>query len=452
MRCHHCGDQVPEGARFCPWCGARMSNGTGPVRRRVVITGLGAVTPLGLSAEETWHRVLRGESGVRRIERFDPSELPVQIAAEVRGFTLGDWVDPKTARQMAMFSQYALEAGGQALRDAGLKSDDLDPARAAVVIGTGAGGMATILETQELAQRRGLMRISPHFMTTFPHNMPAYHLAQAFRFVGPSLTISTACATGAQAIGEAAEMIRSGAADVALAGGTEYCVFPLFIASFAVQRAASTWNDRPEAASRPFDAQRHGFVVGEGAGIVVLEALDHARARGARIYAELLGYASSNDGFHPIAPDPEGSGAARAMRAALDDAGVMPEAVDYINAHAASTPLGDRAETVAIKAVFGERAYRIPISSTKSMIGHLMGAAGAVESIMTILSIRDGMVHPTRNYEFPDPECDLDYVPEGARRHRVRVALKNSFGLGGQNCCLVFAAWEDEQRAERQGG
>ena len=442
-RCHHCGGQLPERARFCPWCGTPVHREERPPRRRVVITGLGAVTPLGLTAEETWQRLLRGESGVRRIERFDPSDLPVQIAAEVRDFRLGDWVDPKTARQMAMFSQYALEAGGQALRDAGLAPGSFDPARAAVVIGTGAGGMATILETQEIAQRRGLMRISPHFMTTFPHNMPAYHLAQAFRFLGPSLTVSTACATGAQAIGEAAEMIRSGAADLALAGGTEYCVFPLFIASFAVQRAASTWNDRPEEASRPFDAERHGFVVGEGAGVVVLESLEHARARGARIYAELLGYASSNDGYHPIAPDPEGSGAARAIRAALADAGVRPEDVDYINAHAASTPLGDRAETVAIKAVFGEHAYRIPISSTKSMIGHLMGAAGAVESIVTVLSIRDGIVHPTRNYMFRDPECDLDYVPEGARHHRIRVALKNSFGLGGQNCCLVFAAWEE---------
>lgn len=442
-RCHHCGGQLPERARFCPWCGTPVHREERPPRRRVVITGLGAVTPLGLTAEETWQRLLRGESGVRRIERFDPSDLPVQIAAEVRDFRLGDWVDPKTARQMAMFSQYALEAGGQALRDAGLAPGSFDPARAAVVIGTGAGGMATILETQEIAQRRGLMRISPHFMTTFPHNMPAYHLAQAFRCLGPSLTVSTACATGAQAIGEAAEMIRSGTADLALAGGTEYCVFPLFIASFAVQRAASTWNDRPEEASRPFDAERHGFVVGEGAGAVVLESLEHARARGARIYAELLGYASSNDGYHPIAPDPEGSGAARAIRAALADAGVHPEDVDYINAHAASTPLGDRAETVAIKAVFGEHAYRIPISSTKSMIGHLMGAAGAVESIVTVLSIRDGVVHPTRNYTFRDPECDLDYVPEGARPHRVRVALKNSFGLGGQNCCLVFAAWED---------
>lgn len=444
MRCEECGGQLVEGAQYCPWCGVARNGAhvRSHRRRRVVVTGVGAVTPLGQTAEETWQRVLRGESGIRRIERFDPSELPVQIAAEVRDFKLGEWVDSKTARQMALFSQFALEAGRQALYDAGLDGVELDPSRAAVVIGTGAGGMATILETHEVALRRGLLRVSPHFMVTFPHNMPAYHLAQVFRFLGPSLTISTACATGAQAIGEAAELIRQGFAEVALAGGTEHAVLPLFIASFAVQRAASTWNDRPEEASRPFDAQRHGFVVGEGAGIVVLESLEHALARGARIYAEVLGYASTNDGYHPIAPDLNGGGAARAIRAALHDAGVRPEDVDYINAHAASTPLGDRAETLAIKAVFGDHAYRVPISSTKSMLGHLMGAAGAVEAIMTVLTLRDGVIHPTRNYQYQDPECDLDYVAEGARQQRVRIALKNSFGLGGQNCCLVFAAWE----------
>jgi len=441
LNCGACQTPVPEGARYCPHCGQALGEHGRAARRRVVITGVGAVTPLGLSAEETWRGLIAGESGIRRIERFDASELPVQIAGEVRDFVLGEWVDAKTARQMAPFSQYAVACAGMALIDARLDPETVDPARAAVVIGTGAGGMATILETHELAQRRGLMRVSPHFMTTFPHNMPAYHIAQAFRFLGPSLTVSTACATGAQALGEAAELIRSGQADVALAGGTEYCVFPLFIASFAVQRAASTWNDRPQRASRPFDAERHGFVVSEGAGIMVLEAAEHALARGATIYAELLGYSSSNDGYHPIAPDPEGSGAARAIRAALADAGVRPEQVDYINAHAASTPLGDKAETLAIKQVFGEHAYRVPVSSTKSMLGHLMGATGAVESIATVLTIRDGIIHPTINYETPDPECDLDYVPNCARRATVRIALKNSFGLGGQNTCLVFGAW-----------
>jgi 3-oxoacyl-[acyl-carrier-protein] synthase II len=408
----------------------------------VVVTGVGAVTPLGLTAEETWQGLVGGQSGIRTIERFDPSELPVHIAGEVRGFSVSDWVDPKTARQMALFSQFAVASAGMALNDAGIAADSFDPDRAAVVIGSGAGGMATILETQELTNRRGLMRVSPFFMTTFPHNLPAYHVAQTFRFVGPSLTVSTACATGAQAIGEAAEMIRTGAADLALAGGTEHSIFPLFVASFAVQKAATARHDEPERASRPFDATRDGFVIGEGAALLVLESLEHAQARGATIYAELLGYASSNDGFHPIAPEPEGRGASLAILHALNNAGVAPEQVDYINAHAASTPLGDKAETLAIKRALGEHAADVPVSSTKSMIGHLMGAAGAVEAMATILSIRDQVLHPTINYENPDPDCDLDYVPNEARPAKVEIAVSNSIGLGGQNACLVFGKME----------
>ncbi|HET7037512.1 MAG TPA: beta-ketoacyl-ACP synthase II [Thermomicrobiaceae bacterium] len=408
----------------------------------MVVTGVGAVSPLGLTAEATWQGLLAGESGIRRIERFDPDELPVRIAGEVRGFRLSDWgIDPKSARQMALFSQFAVEAAGMALRDARLTSEAVDPDRAAVVVGTGSGGMATILEAQEVAQRRGLMRTSPFFMTTFPHNMPSYHVAQTFHFLGPSLTISTACSTGAQAIGEAAQFIRQGQADVALAGGTEHAVFPLFIASFAVQKALSTLNDAPERASRPFDAARSGFAIGEGAAVLLLESLEHALARGATIYAELLGYSSSNDGYHPIAPEPEGRGAAQAMLGAMADAGLCPEQVDYVNAHAASTPLGDKAETVAIKRALGERAYQVPISSAKSMIGHLIGAAGAVEAMATVLSLRDQMLHPTINYETPDPACDLDYVPNEARPAAIEVALSNSFGLGGQNACLAFARY-----------
>jgi 3-oxoacyl-[acyl-carrier-protein] synthase II len=408
----------------------------------VVVTGVGAVTPLGLTAEDTWQGLVGGQSGIRTIERFDPSELPVHIAGEVRGFSVGDWVDPKTARQMALFSQFAVASAGMALKDAGIEADAFDPDRAAVVVGSGAGGMATILETQELTNRRGLMRVSPFFMTTFPHNLPAYHVAQTFRFVGPSLTVSTACATGAQAIGEAAEMIRKGEADLALAGGTEHSIFPLFVASFAVQKAATARNDEPERASRPFDATRDGFVIGEGAAILVLESLEHAQARGATIYAELLGYASSNDGYHPIAPEPEGRGASLAILHALADAGVAPEKVDYINAHAASTPLGDKAETLAIKRALGDHAANVPISSAKSMIGHLMGAAGAVEAMATILSVRDQVLHPTINYENPDPDCDLDYVPNEARPAKVEIAVSNSIGLGGQNACLVFGKME----------
>ena len=402
------------------------------------------VSPLGLSADETWNGLVAGHSGIRRVQGFDPGNLPVQIAGEVLSVPISQWVDAKAARQMAKFSQYAVAAAGMALNDAGLDPADIDPDQASVVIGTGAGGMATILETQELAQRRGLMKVSPFFMTTFPHNLPAYHIAQTFHFLGPSLTVSTACATGAQAIGEAAQFIHDGQADIALAGGTEHCIFPLFLASFAVQRAVALRNDEPDKASRPFDKTRDGFVLGEGAAILVLETLEHALARGATIYAELLGYGSSDDGYHPIAPDPEGRGASRAMLSAMADGGISPEQVDYVNAHAASTPLGDKAETTAIKRVLGEHTMHVPVSSAKSMIGHLMGAAGAIEAMATVLTIRDQVIHPTINYETPDPECDLDYVPNSARRATVRVALSNSFGLGGQNACLAFGRHEPE--------
>lgn len=448
MRCPSCQAIPPTTANFCPQCGQPLRDGVSRSRRRVVVTGVGAVSPLALTAEETWRGLLEGRSGVRRIEGFDPSDLTVQIAGEVRGFSIGDWVDAKTARQMARFAQFGVAAAGMALDDAKLDRASVDPARAAVVMGTGAGGMKTILETQEVAQRRGLMRISPFFMTTFPHNLPAYHIAQTFRFLGPSLTVSTACATGAQAIGEAAQLIRSGEADVALAGGTEHSVFPLFVASFAVQRAASTRNDEPERASQPFDANRVGFVIGEGAAVLVLESEEHALARGATIYAEVAGYGSSNDGYHPIAPDPEGEGAARAMVAAMTDAGIAPEEVDYINAHAASTPLGDAAETLAIKRALGDHAMKVPVSSAKSMIGHLMGACGAMEAMATVLTIRDQMLHPTINYETPDPECDLDYVANTARAATVNVALSNSFGLGGQNSCLVFRRYQPAESAQ----
>jgi 3-oxoacyl-[acyl-carrier-protein] synthase II len=357
---------------------------------------------------------------------------------------MGGIVDRKTERGMALFSKFGVAAAGMAMKDACLDPSTLDPDRAGVVVGTGAGGMATILETQEVACRRGLMRVSPHFMTTFPHNLPAYHIHQLFGFFGPSLTVSTACATGAQAIGEAAQFIRSGQADVMVAGGTEHCIFPLFVASFAVQRAASTMNDEPEKASMPFDANRHGFVLGEGAAMVVLETLENARKRGANIYAEVLGYGASDDGYHPIAPEPEGRGAAYAMKLALQESGTEPDEVDYINAHAASTPLGDKAETLAIKKTLGDRAYEVPVSSAKSMIGHLMGAAGAVEAMATILTIRDQAVHPTINYNTPDPECDLDYVPNTGRAMDVNVALSNSIGLGGQNTCLAFGRVSEE--------
>jgi len=445
LGCPTCNAPVPPSANYCPNCGEPVGNEL-PANRRVVVTGAGAVSPLGLTASETWQRLLAGESGIHRIERFDPSDLPVQIAGEVRGFTIGDWVDAKTAKQLAPFAQYAIASAGMALADARVDSQDIDPSRAAVIMGTGGGGFSTIIDTHAMAERRGLMRISPFFMTTFPHNLAAYHLAQTYRFLGPSLTVSTACATGSQAIGEAFHKLRSGQADIALTGGTEYAIFPLFIASFAVQRAASTRNDEPERASRPFDAERHGFVIGEGSAVFVLETLAHAQARGASIIAEVAGYASSNDGFHPIAPDPEGQGSARAMIEALHDARIAPEEIDYVNAHAASTPLGDKAETLAIKRALGERALQIPVSSAKSMIGHLMGACGAMEALATIYAVRDQRVHPTINYETPDPECDLDYVPNVARDAKIDVAVSNSMGLGGQNSCLVFRRMKSESK------
>jgi 3-oxoacyl-[acyl-carrier-protein] synthase II len=432
---------APKAANFCPRCGRELSPGARRHRRRVVVTGVGAVSPLGLTAADTWQGLLAGKSGVGPIERFDASELPVRIAAEVRDFSIGEWVEAKSARQMALFSQYAVASAGMALQDSGIAPGCVDQDRAAVMVGTAAGGFATIVEAHDLTVRRGLMRTSPFFMTTFPNNMPSYHVADTFRFLGPSLTVTTACATGAQTIGEAAQVIRIGQADIALAGGTESTISPLFFAGFAVQRAVSTCNEEPERASRPFDATREGFVIGEGAAILVLEALEHAQARGATIYAELLGYASSNDGYHPIAPEPEGRGAAVAITAALTDAGIGATDVDYINAHAASTPLGDKAETLAIKRALGDHATKVPISATKSMTGHLMGAAGAIEAMATVLTLRDQIIHPTVNYRLPDPDCDLDYVPNEARAARVDVAISNSFGLGGQNSCLVFSRY-----------
>jgi 3-oxoacyl-[acyl-carrier-protein] synthase II len=439
MKCPRCQASVNVEDNYCSRCGSELRR---EASRRIVVTGVGAVSPLANTAQETWDGLVAGRSGIRRIEGFDPSELTVQIAGEVRDLDVSEWVDRKAARSMANFSKFGVAAAAMAVEDSCLNTSSVDPERAAVVVGTGAGGMATILETQEVAERRGLMRVSPHFMTTFPHNLPAYHIHQIFGFHGPSLTVSTACATGAQAIGEAAQFIRSGQSDIAIAGGTEYCIFPLFVASFAVQRAASTMNDDPERASMPFDAERHGFVLGEGAAMVVLETLEHAQRRGATIYAELLGYGASDDGYHPIAPEPEGRGAAHSMKLAMQEGGVEPHEVDYVNAHAASTPLGDKAETVAIKRALGDRAYEIPVSSAKSMIGHLMGAAGAMEAMATVLSIRDQVVHPTINYHNPDPECDLDYVPNCSRQVKVDVALSNSIGLGGQNTCLAFGRFD----------
>jgi 3-oxoacyl-[acyl-carrier-protein] synthase II len=425
-----------------------VSTNPGLIRRyrpeqRVVVTGVGAISPLGHSADETWRGLLDGRSGIRRIEGFDTSDISVKIAGEITNFQPTDWMDRKSARQMSRFSQFAVATAGMALADACLTSTTFDAYRAGIVLGTGAGGTAEILDIDELATRRGMMKISPFSMIHVQYNIAAYCVAKAYRLLGPSLTVSTACATGAHAIGEGFRLVRDGNADVVVAGGTEHCVFPLVVAGFAVQRATSTRNDQPERASRPFDAKRDGFVIGEGAALLVLESLEHALGRGAQIYAEVLGYGHTNDGLHPISPDPEGARVADAIQLALSDGNITREEVDYINAHAAGTPLGDRAETIAIKRALGEEAVReVAISSSKSMVGHMMGAAGALEAMATVLSVRDQVLHPTINLEYPDPECDLDYVPNIARGASVRVALSNSIGVGGQNACLAFGRFE----------
>jgi 3-oxoacyl-[acyl-carrier-protein] synthase II len=410
---------------------------------RVVITGIGAVTPVGHTAAETWEALKAGRSGVARVTLIDADAWPCQIGAELKDFDPLKFIPRKKARHMAFASQLGVIAAGQALEDAGLDLEAEDQDRVGVLVGT-AGG-SSLEETEKLTLQlieRGSGRLSPFQAVRLWPNMAAYFIAETLGLRGYNGTVCTACAAATQALGEAAEVIRRGTAEVMIAGGTESMVSEALLAGFTAMRVLpSSFNDQPERAMRPFDADREGFVPAQGSAMFVLESLAHAQGRGALIYAELLGSGTSNDAFHMIAPDPEGAGAVLAVRRALDSAGVGIEAVDYINAHAASTPLGDAAETKAIKAVFGKRAYEIPISSTKSMIGHMMGATGAVEAMACVMSIQEGIIHPTINYETPDPECDLDYVPNKARQARVNVAVSNSFGLGGQNAVLVLGAY-----------
>jgi len=412
-------------------------------RRRAVITGMGAITPLGNSVEEFWQGCLEGRSGIDYLTQFDASNYPARIAGEVKGFDPEDYMDRREARRMARFSQFAVAAARQAIEGAGLKLEREDRERIGVLLGVGIGGFPNVDEGMRTVVSRGGMRLDPFFIAKMLPNMAAAHVAMQFGLRGYNNTVTTACAAATQAMGDALELIRSGRADVVITGGAEAALCELGLAGFAVMRALSTQNEPPQKASRPFDAKRDGFVAAEGAAIFVLESLEHALARGAPILAELAGYAATADAYHIVAPCADGDGAVRCMRLALADAGVAPDEVDYINAHGTSTPLNDAIETLAIKKVFGERAYRIPISSTKSMIGHCFGAAGAVESVAVVKSIEAGWVHPTVNYEYPDPECDLDYVPNQPRRADVRVALKNSFGFGGQNACLVFKRFEE---------
>lgn len=406
---------------------------------RVVVTGMGAVSPLGSSLELFWDGLTHGRSGVRRITQFNADNLPCQIAGEIPDFNPDEYMDRKEARRTPRACQIALGAANQAIKDAGLENGIVDPERMGVCFGTVMGGADKLEEGVTALHTHGPAKVSPFMLPTGIPNIPAFMIALQFRCLGPNSTISTACATGTQAIGEATEWIRRGSADVVITGGTESLVQDWAIAGFCAMRALPiNFNDRPDKASRPFDSRREGFIFSEGAGSLILEELSHAQKRGAQIYAEIGGHASSSDAYHLAALEPEGHGPTRTMRWALENAGLDPKAVDYINAHGTSTPLNDATETKAIKRLFGEHAYHLTISSTKSMIGHAMGASGALEAIACALVIKNGIVPPTINLEYPDPDCDLDYTPNTASRRQVDVALSNSFGLGGQNACLVL--------------
>jgi 3-oxoacyl-[acyl-carrier-protein] synthase II len=413
------------------------------ISQRVVITAMGAITPLGLTAEGTWEGLVAGRSGIAEITQFDASDFPIRIAGEVKGFDACDYVDFKEARRMTRCSHLALGAGVQAMADAGLGDQVPDPERSGVVMGTGVGGFDAALESWETYKTKGLRRVNPFTAMSMLCNMPAHHLSVRFQCQAYSNTVVTACASGTQAIGEAAEAIRRGAADLMLAGGVEGMIHEVIIGAFTVMRVLANDNEHPDRACKPFDARRDGFVAAEGAAVLVLERLDKALDRGAHIYAEVLGYTANTDAFHAAIPDPEGLGAYRAMKWALEDAGVSPREIDYINAHGPGTVVGDPTETKAIKTLFGEYAYQVPVSSTKSMVGHALGGSGAVEAMACVKTINEGLIHPTINYEVPDPECDLDYVPNVAREAGVRTTLSNSFGLGGQNACLVLRRYEE---------
>ena len=407
-------------------------------RKRVVITGMGAITPLGLTPELFWQNLTAGRSGIGPMTLCDPAGYPCQIAGEVRDFDSAQYIDRRESRRMARFSQLAVAAAVTAVAAADLRMEQEDPYRVGVILGNGNGGFPTLEENCRILAARGGMRMSPFFFPMVLPNMATANVSHRIGAKGYNSTATTACAAANQALGEALQQIRQGSAEVMLAGGTEAGISQLGLAGFAVMRALSTRNGEPERASRPFDADRDGFVPAEGAAVLVLESLEHAQARNAAILAELAGFGCTADAGHLVQPEETGGSAAEAMRRAIADAGLELAAVDYINAHGTSTPLNDAVETAAIKRLFGDRAYRIPISSTKGMIGHSLGASGALEAVACVSALVSGMIHPTVNYETPDPACDLDYVPNRARRQETRVALSNAFGFGGQNACLVF--------------
>jgi 3-oxoacyl-[acyl-carrier-protein] synthase II len=412
------------------------------MNQRVVVTGLGVLSPVGLDAGEFWRSLIEGRSGIERITKFDPDGMTSQIAGELKGFDPKAHLDAKEVRRTDPFVRYALVASRQAYDQAGLGDGDVDPSRFAAIIGSGIGGIQTLEAQHSILMNRGPDRVSPFFVPMMIADMASGQVSMHFNAKGSNFATVSACSSGAHAIGEAFELLGSGQADIALAGGSEAPITPLALAGFCAMKALSTRNDDPGTASRPFDADRDGFVMSEGAGVVLLETLDHAKSRNAEILGEIIGYGSTADAYHLTAPAPEGEGAARAMKAALASARLSPDEVDYINAHGTSTPLNDKFETMAIKSVFGTHSEKVLVSSTKSMTGHLLGAAGGVETVACLRAIVDGMVPPTMNLRNPDPECDLDYVPNEPRRCSVRVAISNSFGFGGHNVTLAVRKYE----------
>jgi 3-oxoacyl-[acyl-carrier-protein] synthase II len=409
----------------------------------VVVTGVGLVTPLGIGVEETWDALCAGRSGIDEITYFDAADYPTRIAGEVKNFTPEDWMSVKDAKRTEKFIAYAIAATRMAMEDSGLTIDQSNENRVGVITGCGLGGLQIMERTIVSVMTRGPKRVSPFFIPMLIGNMAPGMISIYFGAKGPNASLATACAAGAHAVGDSFRAIQNGMADAMITGGVEAVVTQSCIAGFSAMKALSTRNENPQKASRPFERDRDGFVVGEGSGILIIEALEHALNRGAKVYAEIVGFGMSGDGFHISAPPPDGDGAARCMQAAIDDAGISYEKVDYINAHGTSTPLNDLYETRAIKTVFKDKALSIPVSSTKSMTGHLLGGAGGVETVFTALTIKNGIIPPTINYENPDPECNLDYVPNVARKEQVTYALTNSFGFGGTNGCLLLRAYEN---------
>lgn len=411
---------------------------------RVVVTGVGMVTPVANTADETWQGFLKGRSGLGPLTQIDSAPFSSKVAGEVKGFDCSAYLKPKEIRKTDRFVQFAVATAHMVVKDSNIDLSKMDPYRIGVLVGSGIGGLRVIEEQHKILLEKGADRVSPHLIPMLIVNMAPGQISISLGLKGPNNCVATACATGTNAIGDAFKIIQRGDVDAMLTGGTESCITPLGFGGFDAMKALSTHNGEPSTASRPFDATRNGFVMGEGCGIVMLESLEHAKKRGAKIYAEIIGYGMTSDASHITAPDPTGEGAARCMIAAMKDAGIKPEQVDYINAHGTSTSLNDKVETIAIKKALGnEIAHKVKISSTKSMTGHLLGAAGGVEAVACVLAIRDGIIPPTINYKNPDPDCDLDYTPNEAQKHPVKITLSNSLGFGGHNACIAFKAFQD---------